>query len=174
MGSLTNLTDACDGCPGRCCTRRFWTSVHLTKNESRNPVFKGKVGFNVSGEPVIWFNNRACPFLNQNTGKCKIYDDRPMACRGYVCHTAGGHSTKVIYRFPALMKHLKRKGLLPPDKSFFYLEGEKESVWHLRELRGAKNKDVGRFNFTTGRYEIIGRFGRNGKFKRRTKSHVRF
>lgn len=174
MRTLTKLTDACEGCPGRCCTRRFWTAVHLTTTEARNPLFKGKVGHTISGDPVIRFGSRACPFLNQNTGRCKIYEDRPMACRSYVCHTAGGHSTKVIREFPALRRHLKRKGLEPAAGSFFYLEGAAESVWHLRLLRGAKSKTVWRYNATTGRCETVGRFDRRGKFTRKKRHHAKF
>lgn len=32
----------------------------------------------------------SCPFLHQNTGKCRIYDGRPFGCRTHFCQAAGG------------------------------------------------------------------------------------
>ena len=31
-----------------------------------------------------------CPFLNGETGLCRIYDGRPFACRTHFCGPAGG------------------------------------------------------------------------------------
>ena len=31
-----------------------------------------------------------CPFLNDETGLCRIYDGRPFACRTHFCGPAGG------------------------------------------------------------------------------------
>lgn len=169
MASLTNLTDACKGCPGRCCTRRFWDTVHLTRNESRDPRFKGMLGINAEGDPVLVMGKTACHFLDRKTGRCLIYKSRPMACRGYVCHTAGGRSTEVIHEFPALRRHLYRQGLVPAPlrpQAFFYLDGAPTSVRHLRELRGSKSADVARYNGSRDRHEIVGRFDPKGKFHR--------
>lgn len=169
---MTNLTDACLGCPGRCCTRRFWNLVHLTKEESRNPIFKGKLTLSADGGIALSLGRTACHFLDRKTGHCRIYEDRPMACRGYVCHQGDDHSTAVIHRFPALKRHLKRQGLLPelkPEDSFFYVEkAGAASAWHLRGLRGHKNVKVGYYSYRRGTYEIIGRFDRSGKFHRNT------
>lgn len=166
----TNLTDACSGCPGRCCTRRFWGGVYLTKSESRDPKFKGLLGLNSNGDPMLMLGKTACPFLERKTGRCSIYEQRPMACRGYVCHTGDGYSAKVIHSFPALRAHLKRQGVLPdlpPEESFFYLKVPgSESVWHLRELRGTKKEDVWRYDHRRYTHEMIGWFDRRGKFHR--------
>jgi uncharacterized protein len=32
----------------------------------------------------------ACPMLQQETGKCLIYEDRPFGCRTHFCAAAGG------------------------------------------------------------------------------------
>lgn len=106
-----NLTDACEGCPGRCCTRRFWGYIHLTTTESRSPVFRGKLGITTEGDTVLTMGVRTCHFLGKD-GRCSIYEQRPIACRGYVCHDGDEHSKNVIEGFPALKRHLKRKSLI--------------------------------------------------------------
>ena len=35
-------------------------------------------------------SNGACPILEEGTGKCLIYADRPFACRTHFCAAAGG------------------------------------------------------------------------------------
>jgi Fe-S-cluster containining protein len=169
--SFTNLTDACQGCPGRCCTRRFWARVSLTKTEARNPLFKGKLTLDRDGSAALSMGKTACHFLDRRTGHCAIYEDRPMACRGYVCHTAGGYSTEVIDRFPALKAHLKRLGIRPAprDCSHYYVHGVRgyqRFLKEIRDTRGTRNKDVYRYVVRTDRYELVGRFDRRGKFRR--------
>lgn len=171
---MTNLTDACSGCPGRCCTRRFWGRVHLTNEERRNPIFKGKLGLGSDGEIFLTMGKSACHFLNRKTGRCGIYEDRPMACREFVCHANDSrHVNEVIHSFPALRRHLKRKRLLPeplPEECFFYVDPPAPgdvSVWHLREFRGRQGVDIGRYSARDNRYEIIGWFDSQGLFHRR-------
>jgi Fe-S-cluster containining protein len=86
----------------------------LTEQESYNPVFRGKVDCDNDGCPQIVFERGGCPFLDRKTKRCSVYEVRPAACRGYVCHEAGGHSTVVIVNYPALQRHLRKK--LKPKK----------------------------------------------------------
>ena len=180
MGAMTNLTDACTGCPGRCCTRRFWGAVHLTKEEGRDPRFKGMIGVNSDGDPTLVMGKTACHFLDRKTGHCKIYETRPMACRGYVCHAGGAaddedwsvygvHSDYVIHQFPALRRHLKRLGLLPDkpnDDTYFYVRGTDSAEWHLRDLRGHKDAKVVRYSARKHLHRVVGEFDEEGKFHR--------
>ena len=129
------------------------------------------LGINSDGDPVLMMGKTACPFLERKTGHCLIYKFRPMACRGYVCHTGDDYSAKVIHGFPALRKHLKRQGVLPdlpPEDSFFYLKVPGvDAVWRLRELRGTANEDVWRYDCRRYTHEMIGWFDRKGNFHRK-------
>ena len=59
---------SCDGC-GVCCTRPF------NRNNGKNYAFTGIV----HGQRV-----RFCKQFDCETLKCKIYNERPSYCRGYV------------------------------------------------------------------------------------------
>lgn len=146
----------------------------MTKEESRDPLFKGMVTVHSDGDTALVMGKTACHFLDRKTGHCRIYARRPMACRGFVCHShPKNYVIDVIHGYPALRKHLKRQGLLPeppPEDSFFYTEplqvGD-TSEWHLRDLRGRKDVDVGRYSARRGSYEMIGWFDSQGLFHRR-------
>ncbi len=167
-----NLTDACEGCPGRCCTRRFWSAVRLTKTEARDPMFKGKLTVTEDGELALSMGKQACFFLEK--GRCSIYENRPMACRGYVCHTAGGYSSQVIEEFPALKAHLKRKKIKwAPEHMTHYqvdsVEGFHRRLRDITLLPGHRGKRVFRYNAKTRAYTFAGRFDRKGNFIRTSK-----
>ena len=36
----------------------------------------------------------SCPFLHPHTGKCQIYDGRPVGCRTHFCPAAGGPAAR--------------------------------------------------------------------------------
>ncbi len=169
---MTNLTDACLGCPGRCCTRRFWGRVCLTDSEARDPLFKPHLTMGGAGFALA-MGKHTCPFLKR--GRCSIYKDRPVACRGYVCHTAGGYSTATIHRFPALKRHLARHKLLPealPPKSYFWQENEghfdpDERYWHLKDIPAIPLGDVWRWEAQRYQSRRVGWFDKELKFHRR-------
>lgn len=170
LDAVTELTDACDGCPGRCCTGRFWTSIEITEHEQSIPLFADVMVKDVDDKHVIPFVEGRCVFLSK-VGKCTIYEDRPSSCRSYVCHTGGKRSIDIIYDYQAHRKHLSKKGLMPARtdymKAFFYIDGDYESSTpHLRDLKVSKNVEVGRYFPTEESYRTVGRFDDDGKFKR--------
>jgi Fe-S-cluster containining protein len=167
---VTELSEACDGCPGRCCTGRFWSSAELSEHEQTIPLFADVMVKDDAGKHVIPFVEDRCTFLSK-LGKCSIYEDRPVACRSYVCHTGGKRSIDIIYDYQAHRKHLSKKGLMPTragyTKAFFYIEGDYDSATpHLRDLKGNAGAAVGRYFPHTETYKTVGAFDTDGNFRR--------
>ena len=60
---------------------------HLTKGEA---VLAAKA-FRATGRKSLPENaDGSCPMLQQETGNCLIYEDRPFGCRTHFCAAAGG------------------------------------------------------------------------------------
>jgi|SRR5450756_162526 len=60
---------------------------HLTKGEA---LLAAKA-FRATGRKELpEADDRACPMLKRETGRCMIYADRPFACRTHFCEAAGG------------------------------------------------------------------------------------
>jgi uncharacterized protein len=60
---------------------------HLTKGEA---VVAAKA-FRATGRKSLSENaDGSCPMLQQETGNCLIYEDRPFGCRTHFCAAAGG------------------------------------------------------------------------------------
>ncbi len=57
----------------------------------------------------------ACPFLDQRTPKCLIYESRPFACRTHFCEAAGGvyprsHVIDLVRRLESIEQTIQGKG----------------------------------------------------------------
>jgi Fe-S-cluster containining protein len=60
---------------------------YLTKGEALTAAkaWRGTGGKRLPATP-----DGACPFLEQKSGRCVIYDGRPFGCRTHFCAAAGG------------------------------------------------------------------------------------
>ena len=110
-------TNVCSECPGRCCTRSRWIfgEVELTMRESEHPALK---------DHVVWSQNPAdpkrqlprlnldpkCPLLGKDN-RCTVYEDRPEACRNYICYW--NPPPNMEERFPTHFKMLRKWKVLP-------------------------------------------------------------
>jgi len=65
---------------GLCCGLVGFTKEILEKYQDKYP--EGIKCYEVKG--LYYFESEWCPFLGEDK-KCKIYDDRPQACRMYGC-----------------------------------------------------------------------------------------
>lgn len=57
------------------------------------------------------------------TSRCSVYEQRPAACRGFVCHDTGNQGRTVLamlYRNRPLRRHLESEDSLPPVDSDLY------------------------------------------------------
>jgi Fe-S-cluster containining protein len=60
---------------------------YLTKGEA----VVAAMAFRATGRKSLPENaDGSCPMLQQDTGNCLIYEDRPFGCRTHFCATAGG------------------------------------------------------------------------------------
>jgi Fe-S-cluster containining protein len=60
---------------------------YLTKGEA----VVAATAFRATGRKSLPENaDGSCPMLQQDTGNCLIYEDRPFGCRTHFCATAGG------------------------------------------------------------------------------------
>ena len=60
---------------------------YLTKGEA----IVAARAFRATGRKLLAENaDGVCPMLQQGTGKCLIYEDRPFGCRTHFCAAAGG------------------------------------------------------------------------------------
>ena len=78
---VEQISPACETCIHKKCCRDFW--VPLTPEEAK----RLPVDWNgwVPGAAVLAKKeNGECIYLNAN-GQCDIYQNRPVACREYVC-----------------------------------------------------------------------------------------
>lgn len=116
MRDDTRTSSACDSCPARCCSQKFgYQSIHLTHEERVNPLFKP----HLTDFGQLKLEGRHCRFLDTATFRCSIYEQRPHACRGFVCHdmeNQGDNTLAMVYRDRKLRAHLDSLGLLPPLK----------------------------------------------------------
>jgi Fe-S-cluster containining protein len=57
----------------------------------------------------------ACPFLDERSSKCRIYESRPFACRTHFCEAAGGvypraHVLDLIRRLETVERTIDGRG----------------------------------------------------------------
>src|SRR5882762_441504 len=78
--NCTRLTECCH-------FKLTGRTPYLTKGEA---VLAAKA-FRATGRKSLPENtNGSCPMLQQETGNCLIYEDRPFGCRTHFCAAAGG------------------------------------------------------------------------------------
>jgi Fe-S-cluster containining protein len=78
--NCTRLTECCH-------FKLTGRTPHLTKGEA---IVAAKA-FRATGRKSLpESNDGSCPMLQQETGNCLIYEDRPFGCRTHFCATAGG------------------------------------------------------------------------------------
>lgn len=70
------------GCPGGCC--KCCGPVAMTKMESRRMGLQGRMYTLSKGA-----HNDTCEFVDDATGKCRVYNNRPMTCRIFNAPFAG-------------------------------------------------------------------------------------
>ena len=128
----TNTTPVCSECPGRCCTRRRWVFSYaaLTMREAGLPLFAPHVQWRQNADDhkrqLPWLPlDPKCPFL-QKDNRCGIYDDRPDACRGYVCY-ASPDTEEHIKQYPTHRRLLNRWKVLPGQEYGIEQHGTEQS-----------------------------------------------
>jgi len=58
---------------------------------TRGEALLAAQAFRASGRKILPEpTDRSCPFLQTGTGKCMIYESRPLGCRTHFCQAAGG------------------------------------------------------------------------------------
>lgn len=113
LRAQTNVTPVCDECPGRCCTRKFYTHLLLNPAEAEREPFAQHV---VHGNLLMFNADGCCPFLGGDN-RCRIYEKRPNACRGHICYSPDNLETHDNYKNkPTHRRLLKRWQVLPGQK----------------------------------------------------------
>lgn len=159
-------SSACDSCPSRCCTGRFgYQSINLTYDERQDPLF----ALHLDAYGNFKLENRNCRFLDTVTHRCTIYERRPAACRGFVCHDAenqGRNTLAMIYRDRGLRAHLESLGLLPPlEEDLYWAENSRRvptTSTTSSNMHRPESFDAGTWRFfkleaATGRIVLEGR-----------------
>lgn len=83
----------CKPCGAACCRDHgVWPfATALTPAESKHPLFTGVKTHNPDKDDrdrfpyIIKYKQGKCPFLNDGTSRCRIYDNRPDVCKEYDC-----------------------------------------------------------------------------------------
>lgn len=100
----------CSKC-GNCCTN----FLPVTKKEVSKikQYVKEK---NIQAENRKFDNNiiMQCPFLNQKTKTCNIYEVRPFVCRNFLCSHRDWQKRRKLYMQRADFNGISRKGDLTP------------------------------------------------------------
>lgn len=80
----------CEGCGANCCRQNGHEFAVLLRGEEvrRFAAFSVQASFNREGrkvlERVLPYVKGRCQFLDEEE-RCRIYEDRPMACREFEC-----------------------------------------------------------------------------------------
>ena len=71
---------------------------------------------NIKPETRKFGNNivMQCPFLNQKTKKCNIYEARPFVCRNFLCSHKDWQKRRDLYMQRADYNGIDRKGNITP------------------------------------------------------------
>lgn len=73
---------------GDCCRFRLTGKTpHLTKAEA---IVAARAWRATGRTELAGKGDGSCPILDDATGRCRIYADRPMGCRTHFCAAAGG------------------------------------------------------------------------------------
>lgn len=109
----------CSKC-GNCCTN----FLPITKKEVRKIKQYIKEN-NIKAENRIINEGiiLQCPFLNQKTKKCNIYEARPFVCRDFLCSHKDWRRKRKLYMERADYNGMSKKGEIKPvystDELFF-------------------------------------------------------
>ncbi len=117
----------CEGCGGRCCTAKFgFTSLSLTRSEAMSLRFVDKAyprhTWNPDTDDWLYPMTEDCQY-KEPSGLCSIYEERPYACRGFLCYADQGPAVaKAVRNWTELYDHLRSKGVLPKADGGFFAE----------------------------------------------------
>lgn len=114
--TIQKTHSVCDECPGRCCTRNRWilSRVRLTHEEASSGIFNKGIqwsGLRGHGAYPYLDIDPVCPYLGKGS-KCTIYENRPQACRDYLCFESTTGMEQVD-NYPTHKRLLNRWKLLP-------------------------------------------------------------
>lgn len=105
---------------GECCTN----FLPITKKEV-SKIKQYIKEHDIKAENRIIENNiiLQCPFLNQKTKKCNIYEARPFVCRNFLCSHKDWKKRRILYMQRADYNGIDKKGNITPvystDELFF-------------------------------------------------------
>lgn len=97
---------ACSKC-GNCCTnflpvtKKEVSKIKQYVNDNNIKAENRKIGNNIIMQ---------CPFLNQKTKKCSIYEVRPFVCRDFLCSHSDWKKRRKLYMQRADYNGLDNKG----------------------------------------------------------------
>jgi len=121
QGTDHRLSSVCDSCPAHCCSRSYgFTQISLTYDERQDPLFIPHLSDDKRG---LKLEGRHCRFLDVLTHRCTIYEQRPVACRGFVCYDTvnqGPAANALVRRHKKLRAHLEEHGVLPEIEHDLY------------------------------------------------------
>lgn len=134
----TTVSDVCSECPGRCCTNRRWQfyKVELTMREAEHPALKEHVAWHQNPDdpkrkkPWIVMDPK-CPLLGRDN-RCTVYEDRPAACRSYMCFYEPD-IMKTLEKYPTHLRLLNKWKVLPGQAYGLDGEGMKEAEAFVAE-----------------------------------------
>jgi Fe-S-cluster containining protein len=81
----------CTGIADCCRFRLAGHTPYLTKGEALVAARAWKAA---GRREVVVPADGSCPFLHPQSGKCGIYEGRPLGCRTHFCAAAGGPATR--------------------------------------------------------------------------------
>ena len=80
------MFEECERCDAACCRYQFQTlkieGIPHNKLQYEYWSFMSVDSWEEDGY-IVWKLNRDCPHLDQETNRCKDYEDRPQICRDY-------------------------------------------------------------------------------------------
>jgi len=169
-GTDHRLSSVCDSCPAHCCSRSYgYTQISLTYDERQNPLFIPHLSDDKRG---LKLEGRHCRFLDVLTHRCTIYEQRPVACQGFVCYDTlnqGNAARAVVRKNKKLAAHLEKHGVLPELKAdMYWIRNEFGEISRPTEDKPkwpphAECYEAGTFSLmqlcaTTGKIRKIGRY----------------
>ena len=106
------LQRSCTGLAECCRFRLTGRTPYLTRGEA---LVAARAWRAAGRKDVIVPADGSCPFLHPLTGKCRIYDGRPLGCRTHFCAAAGGPANRnevraLIQRLEQIDRHLGGSG----------------------------------------------------------------
>ena len=108
--NVHSCNGTCSKC-GNCCTN----FLPVTKKEV-SKIKQYVQTHNIQPENRKFGNNiiMQCPFLNQKTKKCNIYESRPFVCRDFLCSHKDWQKRRDLYMQRADFNGIDRKGNITP------------------------------------------------------------